>query len=330
MWHTLTIQLRHETADDIAAIEAVTTAAFADAPHTSHTEQFIVRALRAANELTLSIVAEEHGRVVGHVALSPVTITHEHRRKTEGWYGLGPISVLPPRQGRGIGSRLMEQALSELRAMQAAGCVLLGDPTYYTRFGFQAHAGNCRACRPAISWRWPCMGQCRKASRTTAMPSTPPPEPARRRRRFNRLLALNTGRGHCRTRISRPPRPGRNGLGAVLIAVIPSSRCATTQSEAPRSRPGRLPSARVKRPVPRRVHPPLPRYPPGRPAPAFFLRGLLRAFGLEDGGHPAGAIGQPLGLAGNVGLLELRQPGDEFRCKRAHGIQNHGLETCLK
>lgn len=133
MWHTLTIQLRHETADDIAAIEAVTTAAFADAPHTSHTEQFIVRALRAANELTLSIVAEEHGRVVGHVALSPVTITHEHRRKTEGWYGLGPISVLPPRQGRGIGSRLMEQALSELRAMQAAGCVLLGDPTYYTR-----------------------------------------------------------------------------------------------------------------------------------------------------------------------------------------------------
>ena len=136
-----TLQLRHETPDDIAAIEAVTIAAFADAPHTSHTEQFIVRALRAANELTLSIVAEEHGRVVGHVALSPVTITHEHRRKTEGWYGLGPISVLPPRQGQGIGSRLMEQALSELRAMQAAGCVLLGDPTYYTRFGFQAHAG---------------------------------------------------------------------------------------------------------------------------------------------------------------------------------------------
>lgn len=65
------LQLRHETPDDIAAIEAVTVAAFADAPHTSHTEQFIVRALRAANELTLSIVAEEHGQVVGHVALSP-------------------------------------------------------------------------------------------------------------------------------------------------------------------------------------------------------------------------------------------------------------------
>ena len=137
----MTLQLRHETSDDIAAIEAVTMAAFADAPHTSHTEQFIVRALRAANELTLSIVAEEHGQIVGHVALSPVTITDDQGRKADGWYGLGPISVLPQRQGHGIGSRLMEQALSELRAMQAAGCVLLGDPAYYGRFGFQAHAG---------------------------------------------------------------------------------------------------------------------------------------------------------------------------------------------
>ncbi len=58
---SMTLQLRHETPDDVAAIEAVTVAAFADAPHTSHTEQFIVRALRAAGELTLSIVAEEHG-----------------------------------------------------------------------------------------------------------------------------------------------------------------------------------------------------------------------------------------------------------------------------
>ena len=137
----MTIQLRHETPDDIAAIEAVTIAAFANAPHTSHTEQFIVRALRAANELTLSIVAEEHGQVVGHVALSPVTITDSQGRQAVGWYGLGPISVLPPRQGHGIGSRLLEQALSELRAMRAAGCVLLGEPAYYGRFGFQAHAG---------------------------------------------------------------------------------------------------------------------------------------------------------------------------------------------
>ena len=127
----MTLQLRHETSDDIAAIEAIATAAFADAPHTSHTEQFIVRALRAANELTLSIVAEAQGQIVGHVALSPVTITDDQGRKADGWYGLGPISVLPQRQGHGIGSRLMEQALAQLRDMQAAGCVLPGVPTGY-------------------------------------------------------------------------------------------------------------------------------------------------------------------------------------------------------
>ena len=135
------LQLRHETPNDIDAIEAVTIAAFADAPHTSRTEQCIVRALRAAGELTLSIVAVEHGQVVGYVALSPVKITDDHGRSAAGWYGLGPISVLPQRQGQGIGSRLMEQVLSELRAMQAAGCVLLGDPAYYARFGFEARAG---------------------------------------------------------------------------------------------------------------------------------------------------------------------------------------------
>jgi len=137
----MTLQLRHETQDDMAAIDAVTIAAFADAPYTSHTEQFIVRALRAANELALSILAEEQGQVIGHVALSPVTITDDRGQKVEGWYGLGPISVLPQRQGQGVGSRLMEQALAELRTMQAAGCVLLGDPAYYARFGFQVHPG---------------------------------------------------------------------------------------------------------------------------------------------------------------------------------------------
>ncbi|WP_133489898.1 GNAT family N-acetyltransferase [Alcanivorax sp. 24] len=137
----MTIQFRHETPSDIATIEAVTIAAFANAAHTSHTEQFIVRALRVASELTLSIVAEDQGQIVGHVALSPVTITDDHGRQVKGWYGLGPISVLPQRQGEGIGSHLMEQALFELRAMQATGCVLLGDPAYYARFGFQAHEG---------------------------------------------------------------------------------------------------------------------------------------------------------------------------------------------
>lgn len=131
------MKIRSETPSDAAAIEAVTAAAFLEAPHTSHTEQFIVAALRAAGALSVSLVAEAEGNVVGHVAVSPVTISDG----TIGWYGLGPISVLPAWQGRGVGSELMRAALSALREMGAAGCVVLGEPAYYGRFGFKAEPG---------------------------------------------------------------------------------------------------------------------------------------------------------------------------------------------
>lgn len=110
----------------------MTAAAFLDAPHTAHTEQFIVDALREAGALTISLVAEQGGDVVGHVAISPVSISDG----STGWFGLGPISVKPELQGKGIGSRLMQAALRSLREQGAAGCVLVGDPSYYSRFGF--------------------------------------------------------------------------------------------------------------------------------------------------------------------------------------------------
>ncbi|HUG58520.1 MAG TPA: N-acetyltransferase [Candidimonas sp.] len=130
----MTISIRPETAADIPIIEALTAAAFLNAQHTSHTEQFIVNALRAADQLTLSLVAEEESKVVGHIAVSPITISNERAQ----WYGLGPVSVSPERQGQGIGSGLIRQALAELRRLGAAGCVVLGDPHYYGRFGFTA------------------------------------------------------------------------------------------------------------------------------------------------------------------------------------------------
>ena len=131
------VDIRREIPADIAPIDAVTAAAFLEASHTSHTEQFIVAALRAAGALSVSLVAEAEGDVVGHVAVSPVTISDG----TIGWYGLGPISVLPAWQGRGVGSSLMRAALEALREMGAAGCVVLGEPTYYGRFGFRAEPG---------------------------------------------------------------------------------------------------------------------------------------------------------------------------------------------
>jgi putative acetyltransferase len=134
MSSTQHVNIRDETAADIAPIEAVTVRAFLNAPHTDHTEQFVVNALRKAGRLAISLVAEAEGIVIGHVAVSPVSLSDG----TPGWFGLGPISVLPEQQRRGVGSRLMREALRRLRERGAAGCVLLGEPGYYGRFGFRA------------------------------------------------------------------------------------------------------------------------------------------------------------------------------------------------
>lgn len=129
----MNINIRKEKISDIEKIHDVTTAAFLNAPHTGHTEQFIVKALRDAGMLSISLVAEQAGSIVGHVAISPVTISDG----SDDWYGLGPISVAPQKQGKGIGSSLMKAALEELENLNAGGCVLLGDPDYYQRFGFK-------------------------------------------------------------------------------------------------------------------------------------------------------------------------------------------------
>lgn len=129
--------IRPEIREDRAVIHALTEAAFREAPHSSHTEQFIVDALRSRGELSLSLVAEKDGQVVGHVALSPVTISDG----STGWLGLGPISVLPGWQGQGVGAALMHAALDALRGQGAQGCVVLGEPSYYGRFGFRAEPG---------------------------------------------------------------------------------------------------------------------------------------------------------------------------------------------
>lgn len=127
-----TITVRSETEADIDAIRDVTIAAFQTLEISNHTEQFIVAALRAAGALTLSLVAEMDGRGVGHIAFSPVTISDG----TSGWYGLGPLSVLPAHQRQGIGKALMHEGLSRLKALGARGCSLVGHPEYYRKFGF--------------------------------------------------------------------------------------------------------------------------------------------------------------------------------------------------
>ncbi|HNR14048.1 MAG TPA: N-acetyltransferase [Thermodesulfobacteriota bacterium] len=125
--------IRNETDSDREAISQVTKAAFKNLAVSNHTEEFIIHALRNANALTLSLVAELDGQVVGHVAFSPVTISDG----SLDWHGLGPVSVLPEYQKQGIGKRLIQEGLYLLKSRGSKGCVLVGDPNYYQRFGFK-------------------------------------------------------------------------------------------------------------------------------------------------------------------------------------------------
>ena len=101
------MHIRTAQNQDIPAIHSLIQMAFQNAPHTSHTEHLIVEALRQAHALAISLVAEAEGRIVGHVAVSPVSISCG----ATDWYGLGPVSVLPEQQRLGTGSRLIEAVM---------------------------------------------------------------------------------------------------------------------------------------------------------------------------------------------------------------------------
>jgi putative acetyltransferase len=131
------IVIRSETAADVGAITEVTVAAFRTLEISNHTEQFIIAALRAARALALSLVAEVDGRVIGHIAFSPVTLSDG----TRNWYGLGPVSVLPAYQRQGVGKALIREGLARMKAMNAQGCCLVGHPDYYRKFGFTNTSG---------------------------------------------------------------------------------------------------------------------------------------------------------------------------------------------
>ena len=131
------MEIRSEQPRDAEAIRRITKMAFASIEHSSQTEAQIVDAIRNAGALTISLVAIEDGEVFGHIAFSSVTIDG----KDCGWYGLGPLSVTPSRQKHGIGGALVREGLSRLTKIDARGCVVLGDPDYYKRFGFDNDPG---------------------------------------------------------------------------------------------------------------------------------------------------------------------------------------------
>jgi len=129
--------IRPETLRDLNAIREVNIVAFEHHSFSHQTEHLIVEALRAADALELSLVAEIDGEVVGHIAFSTASIGGA----SSGWFLLGPVAVLPDHQGKGIGRALVETGLDALRSRGARGCILVGDPAFYCRFGFRQYPG---------------------------------------------------------------------------------------------------------------------------------------------------------------------------------------------
>jgi putative acetyltransferase len=132
--------IREERAADVAAIRALVEAAFrAPSPHGKAdyipTEHLIVEALRDAGALTVALVADDAGAIIGHIGFSPVLIDG----RSQGWHGLAPLAVRPDRQNAGVGASLVREGLARLAAMGSNGCVVLGSPRYYVRFGFAVH-----------------------------------------------------------------------------------------------------------------------------------------------------------------------------------------------
>ena len=129
----MNLRIRAEEAGDINTIATITRDAYVDNPHSRHSEHLIVDGLRSGRALALSLVAELDGVVVGHVAFSRVDISDG----STGWYCLGPLAVTASARGAGVGGRLVREGLDRLRAMGGNGCVVLGDPAFYRRFGFR-------------------------------------------------------------------------------------------------------------------------------------------------------------------------------------------------
>ena len=119
--------VRKEYPADIDVIRALVSAAFP-----SPAEAELVDAVRAAGRLSISLVAVEGGDVMGHVAFSPVTV----EGVTLG-LGLAPVAVRADRRGRGVAERLVREGLGLCRNAAVGLVVVLGDPRYYTRFGFE-------------------------------------------------------------------------------------------------------------------------------------------------------------------------------------------------
>lgn len=122
------MRIRAERDTDVVAISSVNETAFETAA-----ESDLVKALRAQASPLVSLVAEDGGKIIGHIMFSPVKLAEYPRLKL---MGLAPMAVAPEHQRRGVGGALVRAGLDVCRKLGVDAVVVLGHPQYYPRFGF--------------------------------------------------------------------------------------------------------------------------------------------------------------------------------------------------
>jgi putative acetyltransferase len=122
-------QIRLETAADVPGIHAVNTAAFE-----TRLEANLVDTVRQTAAPIVSLVADDAGKIIGHILFSPVTLSGQPDAKI---MGLAPMAVLPSEQRCGIGSALVCEGLTRCKDLGYGAVVVVGHRNYYPRFGFK-------------------------------------------------------------------------------------------------------------------------------------------------------------------------------------------------
>lgn len=133
------VVIRPARAEDGEAIDEVIRAAFASTQFGHQGEAELVRMIEADGDVMVSLVAEAGGAVVGHVLFSRMDVEADGHATTAA--GLAPVSVVPDRQGQGIGGALIRAGFDRLREQNVAMSFVLGHESYYPRFGYSPEFG---------------------------------------------------------------------------------------------------------------------------------------------------------------------------------------------
>lgn len=175
----MTIKLRTEQPADYAETEHVTREAFWNHYSPGCNEHYLLHIMRGSPSFIpeLDVVAVHGGRIVGNIVYAKSVIRTDDGKECE-VLGMGPISVLPEYQRRGIGRQMIEHTKMKAREMGFRAILLYGDPDYYSRHGFVAaetlgirtaddmYAAALQVCelqeealsgRKAVTWKLPCM-----------------------------------------------------------------------------------------------------------------------------------------------------------------------------